>query len=102
MEFRSSLALPRNDKGMSPEVWRRIKDIFDAAVELPAADRGAYIAEAAGGDAQMLAELKSLLSAHDDAGDFIDVAPPAPPDKEYSTGMSIGPYRIVQVIGEGG
>jgi serine/threonine protein kinase len=87
---------------MTPERWRGIKTIFDAALELPSAGRTAFVEASCEGDAEALAEVQSLLAANDEAGDFIEVAPWPPPDKEYSTGFSIGPYRIVQVIGEGG
>ncbi len=87
---------------MTPERWRGIKTIFDAALELPSAGRTAFVEASCEGDAEALAEVQSLLAANDEAGDFIEVAPGPPPDKEYSTGFSIGPYRIVQVIGEGG
>ena len=87
---------------MTPERWRVIKTIFDAALELPSAGRTAFVEASCEGDAEALAEVQSLLAANDEAGDFIEVAPGPPPDKEYSTGFSIGPYRIVQVIGEGG
>ncbi len=87
---------------MTPERWRGIKDIFDAALDLPPTEREAFLATTCNDDTEALAELRSLLAANDEAGDFIDVAPAPPADKEYSTGFSIGPWRIVQVIGEGG
>ncbi len=87
---------------MTPERWRHIKDIFDALVEMPESERADYLTVACQGDPDARYEVESLLAANDDAGDFIDVAPAPPEDKEYSTGFSIGPYRIVQVIGEGG
>lgn len=102
MEFRPRLALQGNDETMTPERWRGIKDIFDAALDLPLAEREAFLATTCNDDTEALAEVRSLLAANDEAGDFIDVAPALRADKEYSTGFSIGPYRIVQVIGEGG
>ena len=91
---------------MTPETWRRIKDVFDAAAEIKPTHREAFLGEICGGDPELLDEVRSLLASLDDAGDFIESPPPVPEsaveDPAFRTGMSIGPYRIVQVIGEGG
>ncbi|MES1260248.1 MAG: serine/threonine-protein kinase [Acidobacteriota bacterium] len=90
---------------MTPEEWRRIKALFDAAAELPPSDRGPYLVTACAGDLRLIAEVQSLLDSLDSAGDFIETPPPQAnlaADPAFHTGMSIGPYRIVQVIGEGG
>jgi serine/threonine protein kinase/tetratricopeptide (TPR) repeat protein len=95
---------------MTPGEWAQIKCIFDAAVELPQSERSGFLTTACAGQLQVLAEVQSLLGALEDAGDFIES--PAPgrdraltdlaADPAFRTGMSIGPYRIVQAIGEGG
>jgi non-specific serine/threonine protein kinase/serine/threonine-protein kinase len=83
---------------MTPDDWQRIKTIFDAAVELAPPERAPYLAEACNGDTKLMREVRSLLDSLASAGDFIET----PADSAFHTGMSIGPYRIVQVIGEGG
>ena len=90
---------------MTADTWRRVKDIFDVAVDIEPAAREAYLAEACGGNAELLAEVRSLLASLDGAGDFIEspvAVPDDPGDPAFRTGVSIGPYRIVQAIGEGG
>jgi serine/threonine protein kinase/tetratricopeptide (TPR) repeat protein len=90
---------------MTPDEWRRIKSVFDAAAELPAAERATFIAKASAGDASLSAEVEFLLASLESAGDFIEVLPTPPepaPDPGMRTGTNIGPYRVVQVIGEGG
>ena len=42
--------------------WDRVSEIVAAAVEIPAADRAAYVAAATAGDATLAAEVQSLLS----------------------------------------
>ena len=42
-----------------------IKDIFSAAVELDADERAAFVRERCGDDRELLAEVSSLLDAHD-------------------------------------
>jgi non-specific serine/threonine protein kinase/serine/threonine-protein kinase len=95
---------------MTPEEWARIKSIFDEAAEMPLLERELFIAHACAGDPLLHAEVTSLLGALDDAGDFIEAPAPGQDralttlsaDPAFHTGASIGPYRIVQVIGEGG
>jgi hypothetical protein len=105
MEFRSRVALSGDDKVMTPETWRRVKDVFDAAAEIKPSYREEFLAEICGGHPELVDEVRSLLASLEDAGDFIEsspVVPEADPEPAFRTGTNIGPYRIVQVIGEGG
>ena len=60
------------------------------------------------GNAELRAEVESLLRSHEEAGTFIEepvaaapkLAPPLP--DSLSVGADVGPYRIVQLIAEGG
>jgi non-specific serine/threonine protein kinase/serine/threonine-protein kinase len=94
-------------------MWQRVNQIFDAAIELPPHARAPFLAAACAEEPQLLAEVQSLLAALDQAGSFIQNPPPlpseladlpaAPPETPaFPTGMDIGPYRIVQSIGQGG
>src|SRR5437660_1111584 len=83
--------------------------IFGKAMELvdPAA-RARYLAEACGENAQLRAEVESLLGALNKAGTFLE-APAAPlgrtlnePAQRESPGALLGPYKLLQQIGEGG
>ncbi len=87
---------------MSPERWRRVKEIFDEAADLEPAARLALVVNACGSDATLIEEVESLLRSHDNAGDFIEAAPADNGAPTLATGISIGPYRIVQTIGVGG
>ena len=46
--------------------------IFKAAVKLPPERRAAYLDQACGSDAQLRAEIESLLHAHDATGGFLE------------------------------
>ncbi len=94
---------------MSPETWRRVKDVFDAAAEIKPSHREEFLAEICGGHPELIDEVRSLLGSLEDAGDFIESSVVVPesvvgtdPEPAFRTGTNIGPYRIVQVIGEGG
>ena len=45
------------------ERWEHIKEIFDQVLARDEAEREGFLAEACGGDADLLAELRSLLAA---------------------------------------
>jgi serine/threonine protein kinase len=83
-------------KLVTPEQWQQIKSIFDRAVSLPPAGRVDVLAEIA--DLEVRGEAASLLSAHDEAGDFLEAAAMAGPQP----GHRFGPYEILELIGSGG
>ncbi len=85
-----------------------VKSIFGRAMEMasPAA-RSAYLDEACGIDVGLRAEVEALIQYHGRAGDFMDrpVAGEATEDHEVITerlGTVIGPYKLMEQIGEGG
>ena len=57
---------------MTPERWRQIDAVFQEALDLPAADRAAFLDRACAGDADLRREVELLLSADQRAGDFIE------------------------------
>src|SRR5215212_9745180 len=57
---------------MSPERWREIEEVFQAAVELPAADRAAFLDKLYGSDEEIKQEVLKLLASDDSASDFIE------------------------------
>jgi tetratricopeptide (TPR) repeat protein/serine/threonine protein kinase len=88
----------------------RAASIFDAAVELAtAAERAAYLDAACGPDAELRAEVEGLLQHDSAAGSFLDLSarpnPQATVDEPAAAerpGMVIGPYKLLEQIGEGG
>src|SRR5215212_3682534 len=94
----------------------RAKSVFLAALDVPAGDaRRAHVAAACGGDEALRHEVDQLLRHHDEAGAFLD--PPAGPTPtadlsgsrttaalpaSESAGTRIGPYKLLEEIGEGG
>ena len=90
---------------MTRETWQRVKEILHGALEKPEDERAAFLDEACGGEVELRGEVESLLASHEGAGEFIEPAPaadsPVPADR-LGIGADIGPYRIVQLIAEGG
>src|ERR1700719_1480174 len=82
--------------------------IFCAAVEIgSAAERAAYIAGACGTDHDLRGRVEKLVAAHFRAGGFLEspISPVAATVDEPITerpGSVIGPYKLLEQIGEGG
>ncbi len=89
-----------------------VKSIFLAAVEKPPAERAAFLDEATSGNAILRVRVEALLKAHDNPDSFlqeaaaefgatVDLSPTEPPLAERP-GTLIGPYKLLEQIGEGG
>ena len=95
---------------MSAETRRASEAVFYEALELPPGERGHFLKNACGGDADLRAEVEALLGAHDEAAEFLHVDAPAPRQleaefarlKPEEKGERIGPYKLLEKIGEGG
>ncbi len=95
-----------------------VKAIFDSVIELPSpTDREAKLNAACSGDLELRAKVHALLVAFDQAGSFLEAAPPglartqATPESgadrtldqlDQHSGGRVGPYKLLQQIGEGG
>ena len=92
---------------MTPERWRRVNDLFHAALERPEAERAGFLRTAAGDDDSLAADVRSLLDTHLRRSDFLEqpawgVAADLILDDQALTGRQIGPYRVGEEIGRGG
>ncbi len=80
------------------------RELFEAALELPGPGRSAFLERV---DPELRAGVLDLLAAHEASGAFM--AHPAggttidrPPRAADLVGSRLGPYKLLQVIGEGG
>ncbi len=86
-----------------------VKSILGRAAEIPLPqERDAFLDEACAGRPEVRAEVEDLLQALDKVGSFM-AAPAAPAEtRSYSPpiaereGTVIGPYKLMELIGEGG
>jgi serine/threonine protein kinase/Flp pilus assembly protein TadD len=85
------------------------RDLFIAARGMPdSSERAAFLAEACGGDANLRHQVETLLGEQDALGSFLEEPAIEPADtaiwpatvEQIST--LIGPYKLVEQIGEGG
>jgi serine/threonine protein kinase/tetratricopeptide (TPR) repeat protein len=86
----------------------RANELFLKALELPSAERHAFLDDACAGDAELRAEVESLLEANTCAGSFLEspacdlLATVDEPPLAERSGSVIGPYKLLEQIGEGG
>jgi serine/threonine protein kinase/tetratricopeptide (TPR) repeat protein len=109
----ASASIPSGDHGRR---WQRIDQLFDRALDVPEAERDAFLTANCAGDAELRGAVERLLAA--DAGNERFLESPAPwgdrsgaePSPAGDSGdlhatevaASIGPYRILSRIGQGG
>ena len=85
--------------------WERIEQIFQQAVELPVAERSAFLDRAFGDDDELRREVGALLAADAEAGSFLAQAAVVREESPRRAGTprrTIGPYKLLRQIGEGG
>ena len=96
---------------MDPGRFQELVDLVGAALELPGAERDAFVAQRCCDDAELLAEARSLLAEDSSFGAdalIMDMAARVGreaarvSDSAAAHPESIGPYRILGVLGEGG
>ncbi len=98
---------------MDANRWKKIKEVYDRALDLRGDEREGFLAEACGDDADLRHEVESLLAAHDDAGSFLQspavevAAREIVADEDTSPapqliGRELANYKIISLLGRGG
>ncbi len=93
----------------TPERLQKAQELFHAALALEGSARQSFLNGACSDDRELLAEVQSLISSHEQAGSFID-SPAAQPVAELLASMSsksfvgqtVGSFRILSQLGRGG
>jgi len=88
---------------MNPADWNRVKDLFDRALGFPPAERAAFVASQAIGP-EILAEVRSLLTAYEESPEFLEEAHPEIElgDSRGFAERRVGPWRLLREVGHGG
>jgi len=65
---------------MTPERFRQVRNLFEAALEKQPVEREVFVDEAAQSDQDLRAEVKRMLDAHQRTVTFLDGSVAAPAD----------------------
>lgn len=88
---------------MADSTQRLIRELFDAASEIPAAERQSWVEARAEGNPEVVSSVMRLLQAAGASGQGF-LAEPAwkRESPALEEGMMIGPYRVLRELGSGG
>ncbi|MEM7588000.1 MAG: serine/threonine-protein kinase [Acidobacteriota bacterium] len=105
----------KSKSSMTPERWQRVTALLEELMPCAPEAREKILARECGDDVELRREVESLLDYEDQCVSVLDqpLASPAPSDLETwpvgtpgpepdEVGMRIGPYRILERLGEGG
>ncbi len=101
------------EDALNPDRWRRIEELFEAALERQPDRRGEYLAEACAGDAGLRREVEKLLAADAQTAGFLDVVatsglPPAVAERKvqapaFTAGDVLAErFRVIRFLAAGG
>src|SRR5687768_14436144 len=82
--------------------YTAIEAIFSRAIELSANERALYVDAAAAGDESLKRRVYDLISAYEEAPDFLPEVPATQPILQFSPGQRISDYEIIKEIARGG
>ena len=102
-------------KEIGPESWKRLRQLLDRALEVDGDARRAFVDSLEGEDAALRDDLVRALAQHEKLGqqsmaNAMEMAIPAVADSirddavldQTRVGQTIGPYRLVRLLGAGG
>ena len=93
---------------MTPEEWHKVKEVLQTALELDPGARAGFLDSACPPENSLRNEVESLLRSHDE--DRVSLEKPVAIDPANVfvtspatwTGRRLGPYKLLEQIGEGG
>jgi hypothetical protein len=104
--------------GMTPERWRQVEGVFQAALERPQDQRAGFLDETCAGDEALRKEVESLLGFDQQAKSFMEApareaalrvlaeaatGPSGPNEVDQRLiGKVISHYRVLEMLGAGG
>ncbi len=97
---------------MDAERWKRVDDLLQAALRLPAEQQEAFLREACAGDTPLVQEVMSLLRSQGELGDFLEkpalqggiqnVTRTEAPGDRALIGQTVAHYEVLRRLGSGG
>ena len=93
---------------MKAKQWEQVNNLFHAALEREPDDRADFMDQACAGDEELRKEVESLIASHQQVASFIEspaadlAADLLAERQDKMVGRTVGPYRIVDLLGTGG
>ena len=94
---------------MNSERWHQVEELFHSALAREPGQWATFLAQACAGDEQLLREVESLISFHDQPDSFIETPASdlaaeliAKRPSELENGQQPAYYKIVSSLGAGG
>jgi serine/threonine protein kinase/sugar lactone lactonase YvrE len=94
---------------MNADRWKKLDELLDAVLDLPAEERSKFLAEHCGNDEALRSEVDKLVMAHQQSGRFIETSAMSVAARlvaretfDATTDQQIGPYSIISLLGSGG
>src|SRR5262245_55274820 len=97
---------------MTPERWRKVEEIFQAAIDLSLPDRDLFLKEKCGEDSSLHNDVLQLIKQLETAGELLEHPPYGSTDvavfegliddEDPMIGRRLGAYQIEREIGRGG
>src|SRR5215469_7736056 len=97
---------------MTPERWKLVEKLFNAALEREKGQRGAFLLQACQGDEDVRREVESLLAQEKPADGFLESSDAEAAVKDAAKGLGdgaekligkqLGSYQVLALIGAGG
>ncbi|HJQ24402.1 MAG TPA: protein kinase [Blastocatellia bacterium] len=98
---------------MTPERWKQVEEVFQAALDLAPEERARYVTSVCGGDESLKSEVAALLTQYEHAGDLLTQTLTVPgglhalaalldDERDPLIGQVLGAYRIEREVGRGG
>jgi serine/threonine protein kinase/Flp pilus assembly protein TadD len=102
---------------MKAERWKRVDDLLQAVLQVPAEQREEFLRQQCGGDSELLEEVRSLLTSDRKAGSFLEspglhvgevtaqvstLGAAGSGSSSSITGQTISHYCVLESLGSGG
>jgi serine/threonine protein kinase len=87
-----------------PKTWKRIEELFDAALPQAPEYRAQFLEKACPDDAELRREVLSLLSSADTANSFLEDPPVRSAEQrpKLQRGYALDRFEVLELIGRGG
>src|SRR5215468_9641498 len=93
----------------APDRWRRVSQLYHAALACEARDRALFLAQSCAGDTALQQEVETLLAHDQGSASFLEVPAPELAAQQITQGeggsiigRNIGSYRVSRLLGTGG